>query len=80
MRSVIENDKPKQSSLKNYPQFEQRKLYKSNTIVPVPGSLQLNIMDSIDFEKLTVFGPVLSSRTVKFRNALGGFIHVSQLK
>ena len=46
----------------------------------MPGSLQLNSMDSVDFEKLPVFGPVLSSRTVKFRTALGGFIFVSQLK
>ncbi|MDG2363977.1 MAG: hypothetical protein P8L80_07775 [Flavobacteriales bacterium] len=63
-RSVSENVKPKQSSFKNYPQFEERKPYKSNVIVPVPGSLQLNSMDSVDFEKLPVFGPVLSSRTV----------------
>ena len=78
--SGSEKVKTKQSRLKNYPQFEARKPYKSNVIVPVPGSLKLNIMDSVDFEKLPVFGPVLSSRTVKFRNALGGFIYVSQLK
>ena len=77
--SVSEKVKPKKSSFKNYHQFE-RKPYKSNVIVPVPGSLQLNSMDSVDFEKLPVFGPVLSSRTVKFRTALGGFIYVSQLK
>ena len=79
-RSVSENVKPKQSSFKNYPQFEERKPYKSNVIVPVPGSLQLNSMDSVYFEKLPVFLPVLSSRTVEFRTALGGFIYVSQLK
>ena len=79
-RSVSKEVKPKKSSFKNYPQFEERKPYKSNVIVPVPGSLHLNSMDSVDFEKLPVFGPVLSSRTVKFRTALGGFIYVSQLK
>jgi DNA uptake protein ComE-like DNA-binding protein len=79
-RSASEEVRLKQSSFKNYPQFEGRKPYKSNVIVPVPGSLHLNSMDSVDFEKLPVFGPVLSSRTVKFRTALGGFIYVSQLK
>jgi len=79
-RSVSEEIKPQKPRFINHPQFQERKPYKSNVIVPVPGSLQLNSMDSVDFEKLPVFGPVLSSRTVKFRTALGGFIYVSQLK
>lgn len=79
-RSVSEEIKPQKPRFINHPQFHERKPYKSNVIVPVPGSLQLNSMDSVDFEKLPVFGPVLSSRTVKFRTALGGFIYVSQLK
>ena len=51
----------------------------SGPIQPLQGSLKLNAMDSADFEKLPVFGPILASRTVKFRQALGGFVDVSQL-
>ena len=68
------------SRINNYTQVEKRNFYKSVVVEPAQGSLQLNSMDSVDFEKLPVFGPVLASRTVKFRNALGGFIQVSQLK
>ena len=80
LRSVGEEVKLEKARFKSYPQFPKRQPYKSYVIIPVPGSLQLNRMDSVDFEKLPVFGPVLSSRTVKFRSALGGFINVSQLK
>ena len=68
------------SGYNNYNQVEKRNFYKSVVVEPAQGSLQLNSMDSVDFEKLPVFGPVLASRTVRFRNALGGFIQVSQLK
>ena len=68
------------SRINHYTQVEKRNFYKSVIVEPAQGSLQLNSMDSVDFEKLPVFGPVLASRTVKFRNALGGFIQVSQLK
>jgi hypothetical protein len=79
-RSVGEEVKAQKPSFKSYPPFQKRHPYKYHVIIPIPGSLQLNRMDSIDFEKLPVFGPVLSSRTVKFRSTLGGFIDVSQLK
>ena len=78
-RSVGEKAKPQKSRYKSHPPFQKRQPYKSHVIVPVTGSLQLNSMDSVDFEKLPVFGPVLSSRTVKYRTALGGFMNVSQL-
>ena len=42
--------------------------------------LNLNGCDSTDFEKMPYLGPVLSSRIVKYRNLLGGFVSVSQLK
>jgi len=76
---VSQEDIPQKSRFKNHTEFQERQPYKSNVIVPVPGSLLLNSMDSVDFEKLPVFGPVLSSRTVKYRTALGGFMNVSQL-
>ena len=33
----------------------------------------LNSVDSIGLDSLPVFGPVLIYRTIKFRDALGGF-------
>ncbi|MFN8286782.1 MAG: helix-hairpin-helix domain-containing protein [Chitinophagales bacterium] len=42
--------------------------------------LDINTADSTAFEKLPGLGPVLSKRIVHFREALGGFVAVSQLK
>ena len=70
--------KPKPEHQHYYPNKNVNR-FKSSTITPSKGSLDLNSMDSSAFEMLPVFGPVLSSRTVKFRNALGGFINVAQL-
>ena len=41
--------------------------------------IDLNSCDSADLERLPVLGPVLSSRVIKYRNILGGFVSVSQL-
>ena len=46
---------------------------------PSLNSINLNKVDSATLESLPVFGPVLSGRAIKFRNALGGFISVEQL-
>lgn len=43
-------------------------------------SLELNKCDSADLEKLPGIGPVLSARIVKYRNLLGGYATVSQLR
>ena len=40
----------------------------------------LNSIDSVGLEELPGFGPVLSGRTVKFRQALKGFVVIDQLK
>lgn len=42
--------------------------------------LDLNVCDSIELETLRGVGAVLAKRIVKYRNALGGFYDVSQLK
>jgi DNA uptake protein ComE-like DNA-binding protein len=47
---------------------------------PEPLSLDINTLDSASFERLPVFGPVLSGRTVKYRKLLGGFVNVIQLQ
>jgi len=54
--------------------------YYTQVINPEPLSLDINTLDSASFERLPVFGPVLSGRTVKYRKLLGGFINVSQLQ
>ncbi|PCJ82362.1 MAG: hypothetical protein COA49_02395 [Bacteroidetes bacterium] len=48
--------------------------------LPAPNSLDINTIDSISLESLPVFGPVLSGRTIKFRDALGGFHSIDQLR
>lgn len=42
--------------------------------------LNLNSCDSASLEALPGIGPVLSARIIKYRNLLGGYISVSQLK
>ena len=42
--------------------------------------ISINSVDSATLESLPVFGPVLASRTIKFRNSLGGFVSVTQLR
>jgi DNA uptake protein ComE-like DNA-binding protein len=54
--------------------------YYTQVINPEPFSLDLNILDSSSFEMLPVFGPVLSGRTVRYRQILGGFVNVNQLQ
>ncbi len=46
---------------------------------PLP-SFDLNTADSSDFESLKGIGPVLASRIIKYRNKLGGFVHLQQLE
>lgn len=42
--------------------------------------IELNSSDSVTLVRLPGIGPVLSSRIIKFRNILGGFATVEQLK
>jgi DNA uptake protein ComE-like DNA-binding protein len=42
--------------------------------------IELNTCDSSDLERLPGIGPVLSARIIKYRNLLGGFSSVNQLK
>ena len=67
------------------PYSKPKPSYKSNALyapvdTPEPLSLNINDIDSISLERLPVFGPVLSGRTVKYRKLLGGFVDVRQLK
>ncbi len=47
--------------------------------VESPKLVCINSIDSTGLEQLPVFGSVLSSRTIKFRNALGSFYSVNQI-
>jgi len=42
--------------------------------------LDINEVDSLDLEKLPAIGEKLSSRIVRYRDRLGGFMQLSQLK
>jgi DNA uptake protein ComE-like DNA-binding protein len=42
--------------------------------------LELNTCDSASLEALPGIGPVLSARIIKYRNLLGGYVSVSQLR
>jgi DNA uptake protein ComE-like DNA-binding protein len=42
--------------------------------------LNLNICDSASLEALPGIGPVLSSRIIRYRNLIGGYVSVDQLK
>jgi DNA uptake protein ComE-like DNA-binding protein len=42
--------------------------------------LEINRCDSASLETLPGIGPVLSARIIKYRNLLGGFAHVDQLR
>ena len=75
------------SSTSSYarPYSKPKGSYNSNTlyapvVTPEPLSININDVDSISLERLPVFGPVLSGRTVKYRNLLGGFVDVRQLQ
>ena len=41
--------------------------------------IELNTADSVDLIQLKGIGPVLASRTIKYRNKLGGFLNIEQL-
>jgi DNA uptake protein ComE-like DNA-binding protein len=42
--------------------------------------IELNLCDSAELERLPGIGPVLSARIIKYRNLLGGYFSVDQLK
>jgi competence ComEA-like helix-hairpin-helix protein len=41
--------------------------------------LEINEADTVDFERLYGIGKVLASRIIRYRNALGGFVSISQV-
>jgi len=79
------NDNASSNSSYSRPYSKPKRSYNSNTLytpvtIPEPFSININDIDSISLERLPVFGPVLSGRTVKYRKLLGGFVDVRQLQ
>lgn len=68
--NTLHSDAVKDSIRKNVRQHSAKK----------PVSIDLNSCDSAMLVKLPGIGPVLSVRIIKFRNLLGGFANVEQLK
>lgn len=58
----------------DHPSFQKRTIEKKVVLV------DLNASDSVAWESLPGVGPVLASRIVRYRNRLGGFISVDQLR
>jgi len=79
------NDNASSNPSYSRPYSKPKRSYNSNTLytpvtIPEPFSININDIDSISLERLPVFGPVLSGRTVKYRKLLGGFVDVHQLQ
>ncbi len=53
---------------------------RSGGSIPARKVIDLNSCDSTALEKLPGIGPVLARRIIKYRNLLGGFAYVEQLK
>ncbi len=82
----LPNELPKRTSKDKEP-FERpsnkESLYEEvevNASLPELFVLDINEADSIDFQKLRGIGPAYSSRIVKFRQLLGGFNNIDQIK
>jgi DNA uptake protein ComE-like DNA-binding protein len=58
------------------PVIQAQKKYKPHEIK----KLELNTCDSASLERLPGIGPVLSARIIKYRNLIGGYYSVDQLK
>jgi competence protein ComEA len=70
-----EIDKPKYQKNK----FEEKVFEKTVRTKYEPKVIDINIADSAMFESLRGIGPSLASRIIKYRNKLGGFIHINQI-
>ncbi|MBN1789500.1 MAG: helix-hairpin-helix domain-containing protein [Bacteroidales bacterium] len=73
-----ENRLKNSKTFRNYPDYQARKTWIDPVVMYVP--IPINSADSADFEKLPCIGPVLARRIVRYRNLLGGFYDVRQIK
>ena len=68
--------------VKSYITINNTKNIKGYEVKPKPTVkiIDINDADSAAFESLPLIGPALSARIIKFRNKLGGFYSVEQIK
>ena len=83
--SNVTNDNASSNRSYSRPYSKPKRFYNSKALYapvapPEPLSININDIDSVSLERLPVFGPVLSGRTVKYRKLLGGFVDVRQLQ
>ncbi|MFK7970779.1 MAG: ComEA family DNA-binding protein [Bacteroidia bacterium] len=66
---------------KQYKQKGQRPTFSHKKKTrPEAGTININLAQAADLERLPGIGPVFSKRIVKYRDAIGGFDSVAQLK
>jgi competence protein ComEA len=84
IRRIHNIDTATADRLIQYIKIEEREKYGHDTLkkssVVRNKMIELNSADSAAFESLPGIGPVLSSRIVKYRKRLGGFVKKEQLK
>ncbi len=69
------------SILKNPKEFKKTdSISKSIYKVKSPKIFEVNAADTLDFMQLKGIGPVLARRIIKYRDVLGGFISLEQIK
>ncbi len=51
----------------------------SNSNQSISYSIDINVADEVEFQKLRGIGPAFSKRIIKYRKALGGFVKIEQI-
>lgn len=62
------------------PESEKIKSYTKKNTTQVVEPIEINQADSVTLLKINGVGPVLAGRIVKYRNLLGGYVHIEQLQ
>ena len=60
--------------------YSEKPRYQKQEKFTTPGSISLNETDTLEWKKVPGIGSAFSRRIVKYRNLLGGYISVDQLK
>lgn len=68
------------SDLQHYARFTKTKATEVGRKLEPSTNYAINSMDSLDWISLEGIGPVFASRIMKYRRALGGFVHWKQLE
>jgi len=67
---ILIEEKTKEEIVKTTTKFEK----------PAPKQIDINTADSLQFLSLPMIGPAMTKRILKFRNSLGGFCKIEQLR